>query len=267
MNRRSLLTGSIGLAGLDLVFAKAQAATPESLQDAPWLSGSSASHDAPVDAVADDGTVQVVRVSPVLHKEFAAILIHNATDRAVMLDGVRGVLSVETLPGYELKLGAYGIPSAILPPNEYWIGRLKVPAEIAVSTALTFESEVHLATELPRIRDISTLLTAIAPEDEFVLPQPDEPWPIRYRNDAPYMNAQTALFQQVFFAESGEICGFISADTRFDKSGEAEFLMQETSSPPTSTGGVPLGETSNRWLAQSSHRPWWTAFERFDFGE
>lgn len=267
MNRRSLLRGSVGLTALALVPAKAQDATPESLTDAPWLSGRSAVNDVPADAVAETGTVQVVRVSPVLYDEFAAIQIHNNTDRAVMLDTVRGVLTVPSLPGFEEDLAAYMIPNIILPPNEYWLGRLKVPAELSVGTQLTFEGDVLLTSELPRLSDISTLLTALVPPGGFALPAAGEPWPIRYRNDAPFAPGKIALFQQVFFNDAGEICGFISADTTFDESGKAGFIMRLTSNPQASTGGVPLGEASDRWLAQWSHQPGWNAFEGFAFGE
>lgn len=264
MNRRSFLAATIALAACSRSSVTADTATPESLQDEPWLSGRSVVNNLPNDAVAEVGSVQVVRVSPVMYAEFAAILIHNNTDHAVMLDGVRGVLGVESLPGFEDDLAAYMIPNVILPPNEYWIGRLKVPAEISVGTVLTFKSDVRLASELPGITDISTLLTALVPPGGFALPAAGESWPIRYRNDAPYQPGTIALFQQVFFDDAGDICGFISADTRFDERGEATLLMRQTSSPTASTGGVPLGETSDHWLAQWSHRPGWTAFEGFE---
>lgn len=245
----------------------ANIATPESLQDEPWLSGRSVSNNLPDDAIAEPGTVQVVRVSPVLYAGFAAILIHNNTDRAVMLDGVRGVLNVDTLPGFEHELAAYMVPNAILPPGEYWIARLKVPGELSVGTALTFPGDVRLASELPNLRDISTLLSALVPPGGFGVPNPGSAWPIRYRNDTPYAAGKIALYQQVFFDESGEICGFISADATIDDSGEATFPMEHTSNPAASTGGAPLGETSDHWLAQWSHQPGWTSFEGFDFGE
>lgn len=267
MNRRRLLRGSMGLIGLGVASPKARAGTPESLQDAPWFSGSSLLHDVPADAVAEPGTVQVVRTSPVLYPEFAALLIHNNTDRAVMLDGVRGTLTVDSLPGFSQELGAYMIPNIILPPGEYWVGRLMVPAALAEGTPLTFAGEVRLATALPKSGDIWTLLTALEPEGDFALPGAGEPWPIRYRNDAPLPGGDYAFYQQVFFDDAGEICGFIGDSTRYDDSGEAEFLMRLTSSPASSTGGVPLGDTSASWLAQWSHHPGWTAFEGFEFGE
>ena len=268
MNRRRFVINGVGALGiLPLAGHARDASTPESLQDAPWLSGQSAQHDPPTDAVAEPNTVQVVRVSPVLYSEFAAILIHNNTEDAVMLDGVRGELTVGALAGFQSEVAAYMVPNIILPPNEYWIARLKLPAELAVGTPLTFESEVRLVSKLPRPGDISTLLTALVPPGGFALPEPGAAWPIRYRNDAPYAAGRYASFQQVFFDESGAICGFSAHSVRYDDSGEAEFSMQLTSSPQTSTGGAPLGETSDRWLAQWSHQPGWTAFEGFDIGE
>lgn len=267
VNRRRFLAASMGLMGATGLASRAGAVTPVAVDDAPWLTGRSATVDVPQDAVADPGTVQVVRVSPVLYPEFAAILIHNATERAVMLDTVRGTLQAPNLAGFEREQSAYGIPAAILPPGEYWIGRLMTPAELAVGTAITFDAEVSLQTQPPRQSNVVTLLTAVAPEREFTLPDPGENWPIRYENDSTFTTARLVSYQQIFFDNAGEICGFISADDESNPRGEAQFRMELTHQPGASTGGAVLGESSNRWLAQWSHAPGWDAFAGFDFDE
>lgn len=267
MNRRELVTAGIALLGAMRSAEMIEAATPEDDSDAPWLSGRSAIAHIPTDAVAAPGTVQLVRVSPVLYPEFAAILIHNATDRAVMLDTVRGMLRAPNLAGFEREQSAYGIPAAILPPGEYWIGRLMTPVELAVGTAITFDAEVSLLTKPPRQSNVVTLLTAVAPEREFTLPEPGENWPIRYENDSTLTTARLVSYQQIFFDDVGEICGFISADDKSNPRGEAQFRMELTHQPGASTGGAVLGESSNRWLAQWSHAPGWDAFAGFDFDE
>lgn len=216
--------------------------------------------------MAEPGTVQAIRVSPVLSHEFAAILVHNATDAAVMLQSIKGTLRVENLPGFEREQFAYNIPTPIIPPNEYWIGRLKVPAELAVGTDISFESEVNLNSGLPPLSDITTLLSAIVPDEDFVLPDSGEEYPIRYRNDAPYPAARVASFQQVFFDDEGGICGFISADDRFNTEGVAAFRMTPTNNPGASTGGAVLGNVSNNWLAQWFHKPGWLTFELLELG-
>lgn len=119
MNRRAFLAAGISLIGATSVNAEVLVATPGNLGDEPWLGGSTASYDLPADAVAEAGTVQVVKVSPVLYPEFAVILIHNATDEAVMIESVSGILKAPGLPGFEQSLYAYGIPTPILPPGEY----------------------------------------------------------------------------------------------------------------------------------------------------
>lgn len=267
MNRRELIVVAAGLTGAVRTPKLADATTLVVNTDAPWLTGGSAGALVPGDAVAEPGTVQVVRVSPILYPEFAAILIHNATYRAVMLERVRGVLSAPGLPGFEQQWGAYGVPPAIIPPNEYWIGRLMTPPDLAVGTIIEFEAEVQLQTELPRVADIQTLLTAHAPEQEFALPEPGEIWPIRYANSTSLPTARLVSYQHIFFDDAGEICGFISADDRSNRRGEAQFRMELTNASGASTGGAVLGEISDRWLAQWSHAPGWNAFSAFEFGE
>lgn len=243
------------------------AETPAVDVDAPWLAGSSASAEFPEDAVAAPGTVQVVRVSRILYSEFAAILIHNATDRAAMLKGVKGELRAPGLTGFSQQQAAYGIPPAIVPPGEYWIGRLMTPPELAVGATIEFEAEVMLQTESPRQSDVVTLLTAVAPEEEFKFVGPDETWPVRYENATSLPTAKLVSYQQIFFDNDGEICGFISADDESNAEGEAQFGMKLTNSPGASSGGAVLGQNSSRWLAQWSHAPGWNAFSAFEFGE
>lgn len=267
MNRRELVLAGVGFLGVLPASNLAGAVTPVDVEEKPWNAGTSATMNPPADAVAEPGTVQVVRVSPVLYPEFAAILIHNATDRAVMLKNVAGILSAPDFPELEHQLSAYGIPPIIIPPGEYWIGRLMTPPDLAVGTSIEFDAEVQLQTELPRLADIQTLLTAVAPEQEFELPEADEDWPIRYENSTSLPTAPLVSYQHIFFDDAGEICGFISADDKSNKQGQAQFRMELSNSPGASTGGAVLGKIGDSWLAQWSHAPAWPILATFELAD
>lgn len=265
MNRRALVAAGVGLFDTMKMQRFTGATTPVGAPDEPWLTGSSARMNMPDDAVAEPGTVQVVRVSPVLFAEFAAILIHNASDRAVMLETARGDLRASGIAS-QSPLAAYGIPPAILPPGEYWIGRLMTPAELEVGTTLQFDADVQLQTASPRQASVTTLLSALVPDEEFAMPASGEPWPIRYENRTSLPTSRLVGYQHVFFDDDGEICGFLSADDRSNSEGEAVFPMKLTNTPGASTGGAVLGEVTDRWLGQWSHAPNWDAFADFEFG-
>ena len=269
-NRRSILKAAltVGLASSYTVAAQLAAqqhATPSSLQDAPWLAGNSAKHNMPETAMAEPGTVQALGASPVLFDEFAVFLIHNATNTAVMIRSVSGTLSVPDLPEVNRDISAYNVPPVILPPDEYWIGSLKLPKAIAVGTEIEFDATVVLHSEMPNT-EIATLLTTIPPEGEFELPEEGETWPITYQNEAPFTPGRIAKYQQVFFDDDGHICGAIKSDDEFNDEGGAEFLMRHTSAPTMNSGGLVLGEMSDRWLAQWSHMVPNDRFQHFDFG-
>lgn len=270
-NRRELVKvglfgGLFAVTGGSVLAGAHQTATPESLEDVPWLAGSSATHNMPATAVAEPGTVQAFSVSPVVYPEFAAFLIHNAMENSVMLRSVTGTVTVPDLEGYSREQGAYNIPPVILPPKEYWIGSLLLPEALAVGTDIEFAADVHLHTEMPNGK-ITTLLTTIPPDEAFTLPEGDQPWPIRYRNDSGYAPGNHATYRQVFFDEAGRICGVVKSDTRFSEEGVARFLGRPTNAPAMDSGGTVLGEMTGSWLAQWSHSTSNTAFGLFDFGE
>lgn len=266
--RRSLIRSGIiaasGLAVCTAIPGFAQNATPEDELPTIWSQGNSVSNNLPESAIAEPGTVQIVGVSPVLYPELAVVLVHNNTDKPVMLDAIRGTLRAPSMPELEKFTVAYNVPAVALKSGEYWIAKLKVPEELVVGDAVQFYGTAYLHTNLDSVRVVVALLPTVAPEGEFKLPESGEPWPIRYQDLVRYRTADLVQYHQVFFDDAGEICGFLDSDDRYDADGVAEFRMQLTNTLTMSTGGAVVGEMSDRWLGYWYHSPdkqWFAGFE------
>lgn len=254
-----------GLAAGRAIPGFAQSATPDAEPVPIWLQGNSVSNELPENAVAEDGTVQIVGVSPVLYPELAVVLVHNATDKPVMLKSIKGILSAPSTPDLNLEMFAYNVPAVVLIPGEYWIGKLNVPEELEVGTAVEFDGEVILHTDLDDARVVAALLPTVAPGGDFELPEAGEPWPIQYKNVVRYQTADLVQYHQLFFDNAGVICGYLDSDDRYSADGIAEFRMKLTNTPTMSTGGAVVGKMSDSWLAYWYHSPDKQLFADFEF--
>lgn len=225
--------------------------------DEPWNAGASAQRNLPADLTAEPGTVQVVQTSPVLVPEFATILIHNATGEAVMLDSVLGTVASADDPAVEREQFAYFIPNVIVPANEYWIGQVLVDKKIEVGTRLNASWTVNLHDGTTNFLDPMVLITTVPPEESSpatpVASGPDQPWPFMYKDESYPYGGGYVTFTQVFFDDSGDICGFTFFNDQYDRSGIAHKPRFSHSS------GVPMpfGVESDSWLAIWSREADW----------